>query len=120
VRGLFALEEDRDRAAPLLSQLRAGTRRWEDLSGSEHQILSRGPLIDFLLETSYSLRFDNPRAMLSFARAACAVADGMDPKRYGKQVVTDLRAGAWVELANACRVFEDLTRQGPLLREPRN
>jgi tetratricopeptide (TPR) repeat protein len=112
VRGLFALEQDRNRAAPLLSQLRAGTRRWEDLSGSEHQILSRGPLIDFLLETSYSLRFDNPRAMLSFAKAACAVADGMDQKRYGKQVVTDLRARAWAELANACRVLEYFEEAG--------
>ena len=103
VRGLLALEQDRDRAAPLLSQLRAGTKRWEELSGPERQILSRGPLIDFLLETSYGLRFDNPEAMLSFARAACAVADGMGPKRYGKQVLTDLRAGAWAELANAFR-----------------
>jgi tetratricopeptide (TPR) repeat protein len=112
VRGLFALEQDRDQAAPLLSQLREGSRHWEGLSGPERRVLSRGPLIDFLLETSYSLRFDNPRAMVSFARAACAVADALGPRRYGPQVVADLRAGAWVELANAYRAVDDLEQAG--------
>jgi tetratricopeptide (TPR) repeat protein len=112
VRGLFALEQDRDRAAPLLAQLRAGTRRWEGLSGPERRVLSQGPLIDFLLETSYSLRFDNPQAMLSFAKAACAVADGTSPRRYGREVLADLRARAWAEFGNAYRVVEDFEEAG--------
>jgi tetratricopeptide (TPR) repeat protein len=111
-RGLIALEEDRARAEPLLSQLRANERQWRDLTELERQVLSRGPLIDFLLETSYSLRFDNPPAMLSLARAACAVADRMGARRYGKKVLADLRARAWAELGNAHRVVEDLEEAG--------
>jgi tetratricopeptide (TPR) repeat protein len=110
--GLLALEQDRDRAAPLLSELRAGTRLWAGLSGPEHWILSQGPLIDFLLEMSYSLRFDDPQGMVSFARAACAVADGMNPRRYGRLVMADLRAQAWAEFANANRVVGDLEQAG--------
>ena len=75
-------------------------------------MLSRGPLIDFLLETSYNLRFEDPSGMLSLTRAACAVADGMGPGRYGKEVVADLRAGAWAEFANAHRVVEDFEEAG--------
>jgi tetratricopeptide (TPR) repeat protein len=109
-RGLIALEEDRARAEP--PQLRAGTRRWQDLTGPERRVLSRGPLIDFLLETSYGRRFEDPPGMLSLARAACAVADRMGSRRYGKKVVADLRARAWAELANAHRVVDDLDEAG--------
>src|SRR4051812_17595561 len=112
VRGLIALEEDRARAEPLLSQLRGGSRSWQDLTAPERRVLSRGPLIDFLLETSYSLRFEDPQGMLYLARAACAVADRMSPRRYGRQVVADLRARAWVELANSHRVMDDLEDAG--------
>jgi tetratricopeptide (TPR) repeat protein len=111
-RGLVTLEQDRARAEPLLSQLRAGTRRWQDLTASERRVVSRGPLIDLLLETSYSLRFEDPPGMLSLARAACAVADRMGPRIYGKKVVADLRAWAWAELANAHRVIDDLEEAG--------
>ncbi|HEY0513772.1 MAG TPA: hypothetical protein VGH73_17825 [Thermoanaerobaculia bacterium] len=95
-----------------MTQLRAGMRGWQDLTKPERRLLSRGPLIDFFLETSYSLRFDDPPAMLSFAKAACAVADQMDFRRYGKEIVADLRARAWAELANAFRVLDDLEQAG--------
>jgi tetratricopeptide (TPR) repeat protein len=117
--GLVVLEQDRDRAAPLLLKMRSGERWWQDLSRPEHRILSRGPLIDFLLETSYGLRFDNPKGMVSFARAACAVADGLGPRRYGRQVVADLRARAWAELANAHRVVDDLEEAGVCFAQAR-
>jgi len=112
VRGLLALEEDRARVEPLLSQLRAGIRRWQELTGPERRMLSRGPLIEFFLEASYGRRFDDPPGMLSFAKAACAIADQMGTRRYGKEIVADLRARAWAELSNAYRVGDDLEQAG--------
>jgi hypothetical protein len=111
-KGLLALEEDRARAEPLLAQLQAGTRHWQDLTGPELRLVSRGPLIDFLLKTSYSLRFEDPPGMLSLAKAACAVADRLGPRRYGKEVVADIRARTWAEQANAYRVLDDLEEAG--------
>ncbi len=45
--------------------------------------------------------------MVSLAKAACAVAQGLSTKRYGRAVVTDIRARVWAELANAHRVVDD-------------
>ena len=109
---MIALEKDRARAAPLLSRLRSGERRWEDLSASERHLLSRGPIIDYLLEKSFSFRFEDPQRMISLAKTACAASDGLETRRYGRKVVTDLRARAWAELANAYRVAEDFEAAG--------
>jgi tetratricopeptide (TPR) repeat protein len=106
--GWIALAEDRFRAEPLLSQLRDGSRRWQDLANEEQQLLLQGPIIDYLLEKSYGHRFDDPERMVSLAMTACAVADKLKVRRYGRRVVADLRVRAWSELANAYRVADDL------------
>lgn len=110
--GKIALEEDRVRAAPLLARLRSGERQWEDLSASEWRLLSGGPIIDYLLEKSYALRFENPERMVALARAASVAADGLEARRYGRQIAADLRVRAWAELANAYRVAEDFEAAG--------
>lgn len=111
-RGLIALERDRERAGPLVSQLRNGTRVWTDLTLRERHVLSGAPLLEYLQERSYSLRFEDPALMLVLARAACAVAESLSTRRYGKKVVADLQARAWAELANAYRVNDDLENAG--------
>ena len=113
VRGLILLDKDRAQAGPLLAQLKGGVRRWTDLTDREQRALSRGPLVDYLLERSYEFRSADPGRMISFAEAACALADGLETRRYGRQVVADLRARAWVDLANAYRVMDDFDRAGP-------
>jgi tetratricopeptide (TPR) repeat protein len=112
VLGKLALERDRSRAEPLLAQLRGGARRWQDLTDPEQRLLLQGPLIGYLLEKSYSCRFDDPQRMVALAKAACAVADDLKPRRYGRYVVADLRAQAWAELANAYRVAEEFDSAG--------
>jgi tetratricopeptide (TPR) repeat protein len=107
------LEEDRDRAAPLLLKLTEGSKSWEDLTEAEQRLLLVGPpLITFLQEKGGSRRFDDPETMLSLLRAACAVADALDSNRYSRKVVADLRAHAWAELANAYRIADDMERAG--------
>jgi tetratricopeptide (TPR) repeat protein len=65
-----------------------------------------------LLERSWAVRFENPREMVSLARAAAEVAGRLDSKLYGGQRTSDLQARAWGELANALRVADDLEEAG--------
>lgn len=61
-----------------------------------------------LLERSWAVRHDNPREMVSLARAAVNVARNLDTKRFGPRLLADLQAWAWGDLANALRVRDDL------------
>jgi tetratricopeptide (TPR) repeat protein len=61
-----------------------------------------------LLETSRAVRYDDPQAMLRFARLARYAADRLRMRDFGRQPVADLRALAWAELANAYRVCNEL------------
>jgi hypothetical protein len=95
-RGALALVEDRAKAEPLLSDLRSGRRSWESLTKRERSAIAPGPLVDCLLEASFACRFDNPARMVALAKAACAVADGLSTRRYGRELTADLRARAWL------------------------
>ncbi len=116
VRGQLALARDRATAEPLLAKLRAGSR-WEDLPPRERRSLLRGPLVEYLLETSFGFRSDDPARMVDLAKAACAVADRLDRRRYGRELVADFRARAWGELGNAYRVADDFEAASRALRQ---
>ncbi|MEA2605019.1 MAG: hypothetical protein QOF89_6011 [Acidobacteriota bacterium] len=61
-----------------------------------------------LLDRCRAVRHENPREMVSLARAATDVAGRLDPSLYGFLQVADWQARAWGELANALRVADDL------------
>ncbi|HEX4962234.1 MAG TPA: hypothetical protein VF173_15470 [Thermoanaerobaculia bacterium] len=61
-----------------------------------------------LLERSWAVRHEDPREMVSLARAAVRVAEDLDSSFYGIKGVYDLQAKAWGQLANALRVADDL------------
>lgn len=65
-------------------------------------------LCEVLLERSWSLRHDDPGGMHRLAALACEAADHLDPTVYGGKETLNLRARAWGEYANACRVTDDL------------
>jgi tetratricopeptide (TPR) repeat protein len=113
---MLALARDRARAEPLLVKLRGGSR-WEDLPQRERRSLTGGPLVEYLLETSFGFRFSDPARMVDLAKAACAVADRLDRRRYGRELVADLRARAWGELGNAYRVANDCEAAGRALAQ---
>jgi tetratricopeptide (TPR) repeat protein len=48
--------------------------------------------------------------MLQLAGLAVEAADRLDPERYGMRETFDLRARAWGEYANACRISDDLVQ----------
>ena len=61
-----------------------------------------------LLGRSFSLRFNDPGAMLRLAELAAQSAEDLDAEVYGAESVADLQARAWAEVANAHRVIGDL------------
>jgi hypothetical protein len=65
-------------------------------------------LCEVLLARSWALRHESPQEMLRFASLAREAADRLDPKVYGRVETFDMRARAWGEYGNACRVTDDL------------
>jgi len=106
---ILGWKDDRDReeadrkVADLLGGVRAGVL---PKSGGFWTL----GLCERLLERSWSLRHDDPKQMLQLAGLATEAADRLEPERYGMQVAFDLRARAWGEYANACRVSDDLVQ----------
>ncbi|MFL6199166.1 MAG: hypothetical protein ACJ76J_08320, partial [Thermoanaerobaculia bacterium] len=68
-------------------------------------------LCEVLLERSWNLRHEDPKQMLQLAGLAAEAADRLEPEGYyGARERFDLRARAWGEYANACRVSDDLVQ----------
>jgi tetratricopeptide (TPR) repeat protein len=65
-------------------------------------------LCEVLLERSWTLRHEDAKEMLQLAGLATEAADRLDPEKYGVRETFDLRARAWGEYANACRVSDNL------------
>jgi tetratricopeptide (TPR) repeat protein len=66
------------------------------------------PVYEALLERSWSLRHENPDQMVQLAHCAVLMADRLSEQDHGLKKVVDLRCRAWVELANAYRVADQL------------
>ncbi len=64
------------------------------------------PLAEALCQLSFEARYSDPRQMLWLAHQARIVAEDTDPESYTPGIVSDLKAQAWAELANAHRVNE--------------
>ena len=69
-------------------------------------------LYEGLLERSWALRHENPAAMVRLAKVATLVAARLEARRYGRRRRADFQARAWGELANACRVADELDEAG--------
>ena len=66
--------------------------------------------IETLLAAAWDLRYSDPHEMVRIAELALFAAERLEKIRYGQAEIADVRAGAWAELANACRVTDDLSR----------
>lgn len=73
-------------------------------------------LCETLLARSEACRYQDPEQMVLLAARAVAVAEGLDPMEYGRELVADLRARSLAELANAYRVADDLEGAERMLR----
>jgi len=61
-----------------------------------------------LLARSWAVRFADPEEMVRLAEVATEMAQGFDPRGYGKRRIFDLQVRAWGELANAYRAADRL------------
>jgi tetratricopeptide (TPR) repeat protein len=66
------------------------------------------PVYKALLEQSWSFRHEDPDQMVQLAHCAVLMADRLHEQEYGLKRIADLRCRAWVELANAYRVADQL------------
>ncbi|HEX3128383.1 MAG TPA: tetratricopeptide repeat protein, partial [Thermoanaerobaculia bacterium] len=73
-------------------------------------------LCESLIARSQACRWQDPEQMVLLAERAVAAADSVDPNEYGRELVADLRARAYAELANAHRVSDDLESAERVLR----
>jgi hypothetical protein len=64
--------------------------------------------IETLLAAAWDLRYSDPHEMVRIAELALFAAERLEKTRYGRAEIADVRARAWAELANACRVTDDL------------
>ena len=103
-----SIERERADAARIAAAIASGRRR-ADLTSAERRLLRHGlVVVELLLAESWALRYRDPREMVQLAELATLAADRLDPRRYGLELVNDVRARAWAELANARRVTVDL------------
>jgi tetratricopeptide (TPR) repeat protein len=103
-------DSSRKEADDTLAMLLALDARASRLSTSELAVLHGLPRLRALLVTSRALRFEDPQAMLRFAKLARFTADRLRMRDFSRHSVADLRALAWAELANAYRVCNELGR----------
>lgn len=73
-------------------------------------------LCESLIARSQACRWQDPEQMVLLAERAVSAAESVDPNEYGRELVADLRARAFAELANAHRVSDDLESAERLLR----
>jgi len=109
LRGRLTIEEERTKAAPLVTDLLEGRRGAQDLSAEEWLLLRGVAGFDLCLARSSALRHTDPTGMLRHAQAGLAITQAVSVRRYGAKVRADLVARAWGELGNARRVGDDLT-----------
>ncbi len=95
-------------AGQVLAVLLSGDGGPSRLSASQLAVLQGLPRVQALLEAGRALRYDDPQAMLRFAKLARYAADRLRMREFGRKPVADLRALAWAELATAYRVCNDL------------
>lgn len=73
-------------------------------------------LCESLISRSQACRWQDPEQMVLLAERAVSAAESVDPNEYGRELVADLRARAFAELANAYRVSDDLESAERTLR----
>jgi tetratricopeptide (TPR) repeat protein len=110
-----AAEESGDAGALLKALLRAAR--------PERPALIRGDvrfqipkLCQLLKDRGREAWHEDPAVALEFAELAVAVAERLDPARFGSNQVEDTLASAWAHLGNAYRITSDLRRAEEALR----
>ncbi|HKH47182.1 MAG TPA: hypothetical protein VKM72_21205 [Thermoanaerobaculia bacterium] len=107
VRQREAYGRERERVRRIVAELAAGgPEALAEIRRRETGV----PVVEALLERSWSLRHQDPAATAEHARLATIAADELDLGEDEAGRVADLRCRAWAELGNALRITGDLDR----------
>lgn len=104
----FRITAPRQEALATLASLLGGDGSRSERFTAELPVMQGLAQLRTLLETSRTLRHEDPQAMLRFARLARYTADRLRMRDFGRLPVADLRALAWAELGSAYRVGNEL------------
>jgi tetratricopeptide (TPR) repeat protein len=77
----------------------------------------RGAILDALLALSYDMRYRDPMAMKDLAEAAVRVAKSLRQKDYTLTQIVDMHVRTLGELANACRLNDELKEADELITD---
>jgi tetratricopeptide (TPR) repeat protein len=99
-------KEDQTRLARGVQWLEESPAGFSGLTPGQRQSLVPWVHVEVLLQRAYEARYRDPRQMLEDADAAKGVAERLEKTPYGASFLSDFRARAWAEFANACRVNE--------------
>lgn len=75
------------------------------------------PLVEALLQFSFEARYRDPQEMRWLAFEARLAAESLSSDNYDPELIKDLQARAWAELANAHRVNDELEQAEAALAE---
>jgi len=70
-----------------------------------------------LLEMCQELRYEDPKRMVDAGLLAVYTVDGLSPRRFGAERISDMRCRALIELSNAYRVADRLDEAEHVLGE---
>jgi len=99
---------------PVARASAAAVRRYREIRSERDAAAMAEPAkrglfrIETLLAAAWDLRYSDPHEMVRIAELALFAAERLEKTRYGRAEIADVRARAWAELANACRVTDDL------------
>lgn len=106
----LALQRKHLPASLLLAELDKLPRREQELRVRNMRRYASAALSAAYVEQSHAARFDNHQEMLRFSRLAVAVAEAATPvDAGGHSMLSDCRARAWGQLANAHRIRSQLS-----------
>jgi tetratricopeptide (TPR) repeat protein len=115
-----SLAEDLARAPSLLAEIEdLPAAEWAERVRREPRFASRG-LADLLLSGARARWAEDPAGAEERVSLALAVAERLDPERFGAAPLNDLRARAWAYLANVQRIRSDPRSVGESFRRAKD
>ena len=103
--------KEHEKLAKLLELLGPNPRMLDGLTLQQIRSYRGWPLVEALIQRGGEARFRDPLAMRALCFLAKDHAETLEPELYGSpELIFDLRAHAWAELANAHRVNEEHER----------
>lgn len=110
--------KEKERLSNLLSILQdASSPRSGALTFQQARRYHGWPLVEALLQFSFQARYRDPQEMRWLAFEARVAAESIAPESYDPEFISDLKARAWAELANAHRVNDELEQAESALAE---